>query len=235
MLRLTLAQLFLALMAVPAFAHDPVPCESGRDVPVTVTPVFDEPRFDASQGLASIQAIAGDKRHSIPQYHSTTMGITRYEPILEFHVPAEIESVPGGPGCVRIGHIDVTVGYRDVTVYIAHEIMPGSCGFQETLEHEEKHIAVNRQLLDEYVPLIEDRFRSYVQLNGTFRVDRAEDAKPLIDQKLQAIMDEMMQRMETENIRRQREIDSPGEYDRLSHVCNGDLGRLAYRFRHGGG
>ena len=214
-------------MAQSVRAQDVQNCEPFPNVPVNITPVFDQPAYDFTQNLASIQKIASDREHSIPQYHEITLGITRYEPVLEFHVPIEVVTPPSGLVCAHVKHVDVTIGYRNVTVFIANEIPRDSCGFDETMGHEQKHIAVNKQILDEFVPVIEQRFKDYLRLNGVLQVENAEYAQKVLSDKLKTIMNEIIAQMEQENIRRQREVDSPEEYNRLAHVCNGDLTGIA--------
>src|SRR5262249_41194174 len=150
-----------------AAAQNADSCGAYGDVPVKLTPVFGAPRYDFSRNLAAIQAIASDKQHSIPQYHAITMGITRYEPILESHVPVTVKTV-NGHSCAHLDQINVTLGYRDVTVFIANEILQNSCGFNETLAHEQKHISVNQHVLDQFMPVIEDRIGFYARTNASF-------------------------------------------------------------------
>lgn len=207
-------------------------CDSYPDVPVNITPVFDDPKYDFTQNLAQIQILASDAQHTIPQYHPVTMGLTRYEPVLEFHVPMVVRTEHEGmSGCAFVQHVDVTVGYRNVTVFIANEIPQGTCAFDEIMAHEQKHIDVNRQILDEFVPLIEERFKAYLRLNGVQQVENADYARKIITDKLKSIMEDVTGQMETENIRRQREVDSVEEYTRLSKVCQGELTNIANRYR----
>ena len=223
--------LCLAFLAHPAAAQDVSGCNSWPDVPVNLQPVFDEPKTDFSQNLAAIQLIASDRQHSIPQYHAITMGITSYRPVLEFRVPIVVQEEPDGLSCAYVQHVDVTLGYRDVTVFIASEIPQGTCAFDETMAHEQKHIAVNQNILEEFAPLIEERFKAYLKLNGVSRVQNPDYAKQLITERLKSIMDEVVDQMIAENMRRQREVDSTDEYARLSRVCNGELSSIADRYR----
>lgn len=232
LLWLTIALYFVCAQSVQA--HDVDSCDPFPDVPINITPVFDEPQYDYSKNLAEIQAIASDRQHSIPQYHSITLGITRYEPMLEFHVPIVVHEPRNGAACAYVQHVDVTIGYRNVTVFIANEIPRPGCGFDETMAHEQKHIAVNREILQKFVPLIEERFKSYLKLNGVLQVQNAKYAQQVISERLQSIIEDMIGQMGQENIREQREVDSAEEYNRLSHVCNGDLGVIADLYRRTG-
>jgi hypothetical protein len=159
------------------------------------------------------------------------MGITRYQPVMEFHVPVLMDIEPDGIACAHVQHVDVTFGFRDVTVFIASEIPPDSCAFNETMAHEQRHVEVNRDILNQFVPVIEDRFKEYLKLNGVSKVQNADYAKQIINDRLKAIMDEVVDQMTAENIRRQREIDSRDEYARLSRVCDGELSKIADQYR----
>jgi hypothetical protein len=233
----------LILLVHPAFAQDgeetqeaqdiqdALDCRPRADVPVNIHAIFDEPRYDFSQNLHEMQALSSDHEHSIPQYHEVTMGLTRYEPILELRVPMVIVTSSDGLSCAHVKRVDVRVGYRDVTVLIASEIPQHSCGFVETFNHEGKHVAVNRQLLDEFVPRIEARLKEYMEKNGVFRTENADYAERVMNEKLKAIINDMVADMDSENEDRQRQVDSPEEYARLSHVCNGELARIASVYR----
>jgi hypothetical protein len=217
----------------PAAARDTIDCGNRGETAVHVTSIFDEPRLDFSQNLAGVQSIAGDHshNHSIPHYHGVTMGITRYEPAIEFHVPLTVETRGDSMACARVDEVNISIGYRDVVVFIANEIPRYSCAFDETMAHEQKHIDANRELLDKFVPMIEERIKAYLRANSAFLVEKPENAEALVRKRLDVIANEAVAKMETENIRRQREIDSPEEYRRLAQVCDGELSKLAGRYR----
>jgi hypothetical protein len=226
--------LLIVFFADPAAAQDVVSCDSYPDVPVNIIAVFDEPQYDFSQNLASVQAIARDRQHAIPHNEAIAMGITRYSPVLEFRIPMMVETPPDGLACARVQHVDVTVGYHDVTVFIANEIRQGTCAFAETMGHEQKHVAVNRELLQEFAPRIEERLKSYLRLYGVFRVENADFAEQLLRERLTSEMNDIIQQMQNENIQRQQLVDSRSEYERLSRVCGGDLSRIAGQFMRAG-
>jgi len=220
----------------PAFAQDAdSECASYPDIPVNIQPRFDDPVYDLSAGIATIQNLANDTAHTIHENHKNlTLGLTHYESVLEFHVPIKGIKFPNGLTCAHVEHVDVVIGYKDVTVYIPHEVPQGSCGFTEVMAHEQKHIDVNRQILQEYAPHIAERLQAYLKLNGVFREENSDYAVSLLNQKLQAILDELATQMIGENRRRQQLIDSPAEYRRISTACNGQLTQTATQFLRSG-
>jgi hypothetical protein len=234
MLRLFLLLTFLSFIADPAFAQDSGPCEGYPDVPVTIDATFEEPHYDFSQNLAAIQVIAQDHEHAIPHNEAVSMGITRYRPILEVRISMMVETPPQGKACARVHQVNVKIGYQDVTVFVANEIPRNSCAFNETLGHEEKHVAVNRELLDQFTPLIKQRLEAYLRLYAVFPVDTAAEAEPLLHDHLEGVLEEMIQQMANVNMERQQQVDSPVEYKRLADVCDGALPRIAGAYRHNG-
>jgi len=228
---LILGWLFL-FAAHPALAEDAYSeCDSYPDVPVNITPRFDEPSYDYSASIADITALASDAHHTI--HEGMTLGLTRYEPVLEFRVPVKGVRLPDGLACAHVDHVDVTVGYRNVTVYVANEIPQGTCGFDEVMGHEMKHIAVNRQLLDEYAPRISAELAAYLKQNGVFREVDGDYAVAVLHEKLQSIIRNIVTDMTTENQARQHDVDTPAEYRRVSMSCNGQIRAIASRAQRG--
>ena len=213
-------------------AADPIAeCSSEPDVPVNVTEIFPDPVYNFDTPLAGIQQLASDSRHSI--HEMLTLGLTRYQPVLGFQVPIKGIQFPNGFACAHIDHVDVTIGYQDVTVYIADEIPRPGCGFDEIMGHEQKHIAVNRDILAEYAPLIQSRIKAYVQQNGTFREAQPDAAIQHLHDQLQAILNHVAEQMVNDNSHRQQLVDSPQEYRRVSMSCSGQLQVIANRYFRG--
>jgi hypothetical protein len=206
-------------------------CDSYPDVPINITTRFDEPVYDYDAGIAQIEAMASDQRHSI--HENLTLGLTRYMPTLEFGVPVRSVQYPDGVACAHVQHVDVTIGYKDVTVFIAREIPQGTCGFDTIMAHEQKHIDVNRAILAEYTPLIEQRLKVFLHDNGVFREPNLDYASTMLQGKLQQILNEISEQIVTDNRQRQQQVDNPGEYRRITYSCNGQLTGIARRYMTG--
>ncbi len=223
----------LALFLLPqlAYAEDPyVECAPYQDIPVNVTPRFDQPNYDYVHSISAISELAADTHHVI--HEALTLGLTRYEPMLEVRVPIKGVQLPDGLACAHAENVDITVGYRYVTVYVAGEIRQGTCGFEEVLAHEQKHIRANMQTLEEYTPRIKSEISAYLKQNGVFREPNFDYAAKLIQEKLQSITNNIMNEMTAENQQRQLDIDTVAEYDRISASCGGQLRGIASKFTY---
>jgi len=222
--------LCLFLLPYTASAQDQsTSCPSYPDVPVHIINRFDTPNYDYTQTIPTLMGQASDTHHSI--HESIPLGLTRYRPLLSIRLTTKTMDIPEGLTCIYVEHVDVTLGYQDVIVFIANEVPPQSCGFQEVLAHEQKHIAVNQKLLEEYSPLIEARLKDYLKLNGVFREPDPQYATTLVHDGMQGILEDIMNDFHTENTRRQQRVDSHEEYQRLGLVCNGQLSAIAHRYQ----
>ncbi|MDD5586731.1 MAG: hypothetical protein PHY92_07240 [Alphaproteobacteria bacterium] len=226
---LSSAILFFAT-APRAYANGDGYCDYDQNTTITVTPVFDEPVEDGSKSLAEINQMAQASKDIIPRYDSVTLGVTHYKPVLEFRAPIVQKPMDDGSFCARIEHIDASVGYREVTIYIASELSSDPCAGQHVMTHEQRHVAVNRKILKEYVPIIQERLSSYFRLYGRLIAPNAEFAETLVREKATAILQEMTLKMLEENRRRQRLVDTPEEYARNNVVCNGRINALVHQY-----
>ena len=207
-------------------------CAAHPNIPVNVTPRFDEPAYDHTRDIPAIQAMAAGISHGI--HESLTLGLTRYEPVIGVSIPVKGIKLPSGLICAHADSVDITVGYKDVTVYIAREVADGSCGYVEIMAHEQKHIAVNRQILEAYLPRVQDAIADYVRAHGTFREETEEYAMGQLRQGVQALIAEQMAQLEADNHALQQRVDTPEEYKRITYACNGELAHLTLYQLNGG-
>ena len=218
-------------MADASSAEPLPPTEMTTPPPVrlTLTPVFDTPTYDYQVSLASIQQLAIDTQHSI--HESLAMGLTRYKPFIQFSVPIKgCTNRITGQTCLHLEDATVEFGYHDVIVYVANEIPYQSCGFTAIYDHEQKHIAVNQELLQEYTPLIQSTLEDYLNRFGVICTNDPDQTKQELDTHFQTMLNQWNEQIATENHRRQQLVDSTEEYQRITNSCNGEVKDIARQF-----
>ncbi|MFY9288487.1 MAG: hypothetical protein WAO98_08290 [Alphaproteobacteria bacterium] len=216
-------------------AYDVNECESWPNIPVTVIPRFDQPSYNYNVNLNQVQALANNPKRSVHGgHHGITLGLTQYEPIIQFVAPMKGIKMPNGLACAHVEHLEATIGYKNVVIYIPREVPQGSCGFDQVMAHEQKHIEVNRQILVEYTPRIQQKLQEYLKINGVFKQIQADYAEKLLNERLQAILNETAMQVFTENSRRQQLVDTAEEYRRVNSMCNGQLGKTATHYMQQG-
>ncbi len=214
------------LMRPEARASDDSVCDPYPNINVNINPVFDEPLINTSHSLGAIQGLARSPAKVISMHDAATLGLTHYEPIIEFRVPMLKRLLGDGTTCVKIHEIDATIGYRNVTIYIANEIARDTCAMHHVLEHEKKHVAINRSILMNYVPYIQKKLMEYMQINGLYRGPDPDYAESLMTEKARFVLNEAAKQIMEENSKRQRTIDTPEEYARNNTVCGGRINAL---------
>ena len=128
--------------------------------------------------------------------------------------------VQGGGHCVWLVAATVTIGFKDLTVYLNRDYAPGSCQYETVLTHEMEHVNLSRDTVRKYLPklraklLMVVRGKPYIRVLGGRR--QARDAYILLlQQQLRGTLNEM----EAERRRKNKKIDTRASYQELSTKC----------------
>ncbi|MEO0391789.1 MAG: hypothetical protein AAF213_00925 [Pseudomonadota bacterium] len=138
----------------------------------------------------------------------------------EFHM---LQATQGGRACLGLKQLALTLGYEPV-IYISKDRPRGTCAFDAAVEHEYKHLNTDLAILREATPRI--RAAAQRSLNGMARprpMAEAElaDARSALQARITAVIDREMSLIEQERNRRQAQIDTPEEYQRVADQCAG--------------
>jgi hypothetical protein len=134
---------------------------------------------------------------------------------------AGIEDASTGRVCVRPS-IKVELSAMPMTVYIGREIAGDECRAGAALAHERKHVAVYREELAHIATDVRAALRAAYGNRVLYYRSRAE-AKRSTDASVSAELGPLLDRIAGQIKARQREIDSPEEYARVSAACGGML------------
>lgn len=108
------------------------------------------------------------------------------------------------------------------TIYIANNFPRGSCMFNAIMEHEQKHVLVDREIVNKYATLIGNAVRSDIaqsRLFGPAPLSQKDDIQAAIGKRMQSLLDQFTAQMSDERRKRQQKIDSLEEYERINHLC----------------
>ncbi|MCC6608684.1 MAG: hypothetical protein IT515_03275 [Burkholderiales bacterium] len=120
--------------------------------------------------------------------------------------------------CMRPS-VDVRLAFAPMRLFVAREHPEGSCGFRVTMEHELKHIAVYQEYLADFAAQIQvDLGHELGDRILYFASPAAADThvEAVIAQTLQPYLEGVREEVEA----RQKRVDSPEEYARLSAMQN---------------
>lgn len=128
----------------------------------------------------------------------------------------------GGRHCLR-PDVKVRLAMEPMTVSIANEYPPGTCSFDLTMAHEQKHVRVYQVFLVDVTRRVQDELRSRFGDRVMYFANAAEAEKHLaglVRDTLSPLVGNAMQEVTP----LQAAVDSPDEYfrmDRFQEACTG--------------
>lgn len=123
--------------------------------------------------------------------------------------------------CQWIDSVDVTIAI-DPTIYIAAEHPKGSCKHNAILDHEMKHVFVDREVVKRYAPAIKKHLEQAVikvGIVGPKPQQRATEFQKKITDYMDGQLKTVTNRMYEERRNRQQQVDTLEEYERVSNLC----------------
>jgi hypothetical protein len=216
-------------LAVPA-ARAAGGCDIAPSPPaVTLVPVFDVPVTDISLDLAALQRTARGSASPHREF-SLLLGLTTVQQVGSYQEEIEYGAAPADalawPVCGVTRKLQLRLGFEQVVVHIAREVTGDGCLYGEVYQHESRHVAVDRALLAEYAPRVAVVMSAAVAAIGVVRGDSPDAVARTIHQRVQAAFAAEFNAVEQERDRRQRLVDQPEEYRRISAACGGAAARL---------
>lgn len=126
--------------------------------------------------------------------------------------------------CLMIHKINVKINI-DPTIYIAREYKPSGCMYKAIMEHEKKHVQVDRMIINKYTALIVKALDTYFKgigyKNGPMPVQSLELGQQQLVDANNKIVTGYAEKMNAERKNLQQQVDSLEEYDRVTALCQG--------------
>jgi hypothetical protein len=115
-----------------------------------------------------------------------------------------------GRYCMRPS-LAVKLAFKPTTLYVASQYPKGSCEFDITMAHEQKHIQVLQSYLDELAGEVERELRAKLGDNIQY-FDSAAAGEAQMNERASTILKPFLDRGMEEVGRRQAKVDTPEEY-----------------------
>jgi hypothetical protein len=127
--------------------------------------------------------------------------------------------------CVYYDSVNVRFNITP-TIYIANKHQPGTCKHNAIKEHEMKHIAVDRKIVNKYAALVGRMIKAEIDraaIYGPVPFTQAAQVQSHMKQRMENILRTASAQMEAERAKLQQAVDSREEYDRVSRQCQPQL------------
>ncbi len=123
--------------------------------------------------------------------------------------------------CMWYDSIEVKITF-DPTVYIASEFPQGTCRHNAIMQHEMKHVQVDRQMVNKYADLIGKAIKKEIDtkpMYGPVPESQKAAMQQTMNHRMEQIMRSYSNIMDAERSLLQQQIDSIEEYERVDNVC----------------
>ena len=210
------------LISSTASAAEPDQCQQLPKPSVSTRQLNAEISFDSEYSYRLLNNLAGENLRPGNQ----VLGLTRASAFTLFSLSTPAYLDPTGRYECASPQIALTLGFKQMTVYVGKEFPLGSCAYQEILNHEMRHVKAYQAHIDKVEKTVQEdisrRFSTGSFWRGTVGSSAARVSKELDERWLPYVKREL-QKVDLA----QALIDTPEEYDRLSKACNGEVKKLA--------
>lgn len=127
-------------------------------------------------------------------------------------------------GCLYLDKLTVKI-HINPTIYIARNYPKTGCMYKEILIHEQKHIKVDRMIVNKYTNLIikglDAAFKKIGYAQGPFTTAELQVAQEGTQKLIQGMLKQYSDQMSEERQVLQQKVDSLAEYERVQAQCRG--------------
>lgn len=216
----------IAMTGLLALAANPVQCDVPRAPLVTVTPSSSAIRYDNSKSLAELSHFKADTispydRHTeqlMFGLHHGKMNLSA-KTMIGYGVYNRLDLA-----CFYFDRVEVELAL-DPVIYIVSELKPGSCAYRAVQEHEKKHVAVDREIANKYAHEIGKAVQAAIDRAGAlgpYPTAEIENIQTRMTDHVGSAVASVELLMTEEQQRRQQEVDSLEEYNRVSDIIQKD-------------
>jgi hypothetical protein len=125
---------------------------------------------------------------------------------------------------LTIGKVEVKLHIKP-TIYIAREYPKQGCMYAAILEHEKKHIAVDRAIINKYSAMIgrgvTETMNRLGYSHGPYRTGELDMHQERLNERVNVIIKKYADAMTLERQKLQQQVDSLAEYERVTRKCDG--------------
>ena len=194
---------------------------------VEISMLFGEPRISSEMGWKEITYKAASSLEKIGK-NNQVFGLT--EMAIDTHFNLAVSAVPSGVNNIKCGRLTLKVSFKTSApiIYLAQEMSTNSCVFKEVLEHEKRHVALQKKLLSELLKEVDAEMgRVY---NGQYFQGDSEQLLQRFNQEITRFWKPRWDgRLAGFSFYHAQEIDTPSESERMGVLCDAELSKIVFK------
>ena len=177
-----------------------------------------EPRYNNSVNISGIRNLSRVRGLNVTSAHSQALGVAFMTPAFSLQASSRVRGSPEGY-CVYLDRVSADFGFDAVEVFIASEYAPGTCEYRTIRDHENQHVAINKETLKSMAPYVRAGLEKILaRKEPIFSADPKNSTSAAVDQ-LSKKMSPVLNRFEEELMRRHSRIDTSSNYKATAEVC----------------
>lgn len=211
----------LVLSGVLVLAGSPN-CPAHEPTQINVVPRTEDVKYDYKQSLKQVQGYGTDTVDPY-SFHGTSITQAFMQGQIQTRYKMSFAHVvQNGYACMWYKDITVHIDI-DPTIVIASEIYRDQCMKRAVLDHELKHVRVDREVVNKYAKQIGTKLMTELRSRGfeagPFASSRLPDVKSKMERVVSQILELEFQKLSIERQERQRSVDSLEEYESVGAKC----------------
>lgn len=205
-------------------ASGSVKCHLKKAPQITITATDTTVKYDHTKTQAQLDNFQVDTINPYgEEVQSHVGGLMSGEVSISENMRFATESYPMiNAGCLYIDRVNVEL-HINPTIFIARDYPKGGCMYNAVMEHEKKHIAVDREIVNKYSTLIINSLNTSLKqvgyAQGPFSLQQMPSVQEKMKQTVHGVIKLYSAKMSEERRARQQKVDSIQEYDRVSNMC----------------
>lgn len=220
-----LEALHVPLMAVNMMlAADVVSCQINEAPKVIVRPEADATAYSHNKTTAQLTADGSD---TISPYahHQKTLTQGRMDGYLGIETKISFNTLSYETlrlGCIWYDTVEVTLKLSP-TIHISRDLRKNGCEYKAVLEHEQKHVRVDREIVNKYAQKIGVALQSSINnigARGPYPLVKMPDLQKDMQDYVVSVIKTQQSLMDEERFRRQQSVDTLEEYQRVQAQCD---------------
>lgn len=140
----------------------------------------------------------------------------------EYELTTVTKTLSNNDRCILPQRLDVYIGFSRPIIYMAKELVSGSCNYNLVLRHEQVHQQINKQALEYFIPLIRRQLAEDVKkIPPAYvgRMDSEDKAAAELTQKFYDTVTPLVNQLRDQILAEQRKLDSRSNYKKESDTC----------------
>jgi hypothetical protein len=199
---------------VPQF--QPGTCNLLRQPEVIIDYVVAPTQYDYSRSPLQLEQIHG-RPHVVGL---RTNGLTVAEMLYAPQFMVFTKHLPDGTVCAGVSSVSVNINYRSMVVYLANDIRPGTCRYNQVMAHENEHVNIYTWTIKAYLPTVKQHIQQVIQNSLPIRASSEAEGRQKVAEMLRVVIgNDIAQAVEDRN-RRNGVLDTPQNYAREQNLCH---------------